>query len=163
LDPRAGQPAWRAGALFLLFSALALSQIVLFSALLSTVTLVQSALHLRRATRESLAWIAGAAVTLVIAARLGGVFASGPPTGFEIEIRPWSQTGSAASNAIWNLVTFGWTLPLGLAGLILLLRHNIVWGLVLGSISSGAIGLVNLLRYQHSWDIAKFATAAIFA
>src|SRR5262249_38915095 len=98
LDPRAGQPAWRAGALFLLFSALALSQIVLFSALLSTVTLVQSALHLRRATRESLAWIAGAAVTLVIAARLGGFFASVPQTGFEIEIHPWSQTGSAASN-----------------------------------------------------------------
>jgi hypothetical protein len=163
LDPRAGRPKWRAGVLCVLFLALAISQIVLFLALLSTVSLVQCVLHLRRAPRESVAWIAGAAMTLAVATRLGGFFASMPHTGSEIEIHPWSQTGRAASNVIWNLATFGWTLPLGIAGLVLLLRRDIAWGLVLGGVSAGGLVLLNLLRYAHSWDIVKFGTAAMFA
>jgi hypothetical protein len=163
LDPRAGRPKWRAGVLFVLFLALAISQIVLFLALLSTVSLVQCVLHLRRAPRESLAWIAGAAVTLAVATRFGGFFASVPYTGSEIEFHPWSQTEGAASNVIWNLATFGWTLPLGIAGLVLLCRRDIAWGLVLGGVSTGGLVLLNLLRYAHSWDIVKFGTAALFA
>ena len=163
LDRSAGRRKWRVGVLLVLFLALAISQIVLFLALLSTVSLVQCVLHLRRAPRESLAWIAGAAVTLAVATRLGGFFASVPHTGSEIELRAWSQTGRAASNIIWNLVTFGWTLPLGIAGLVLLLRRDIAWGLVLSGVSTGGLVLLNLLRFTHSWDIVKFGTAAMFA
>jgi len=163
LDRSPGRSTWRAGILLALFLALAISQIVLFLALLSTLSLVQCVLHLRRAPRESMAWIAGAALTLGVATRLGGFFASLPYTGSEIELHPWSQTGRAASNIVWNLATFGWTLPLGVAGLVLLLRRDLTWGFVLGGVSAGGIVLMNLIRYAHSWDIAKFGTAAMLA
>jgi hypothetical protein len=163
LDRSPRRRAWRAGVLLVLFLALAISQIVLFLALLSTLSLVQCVLHLRRAPRESLAWIAGAAATLAVATQLGGFFTSVPHTGSEIALHAWSQTGRAASNIIWNLVTFGWTLPLGIAGLVLLLRRDIAWGLVLTGVSTGGLVLLNLLRYTHSWDIVKFGTAAMFA
>jgi hypothetical protein len=163
LDRTVERPAWRAAFLFLLFLALAFTQIILFLALLSTMALVQFLLHLRTAPRESLAWMAGAAATLAVATQLGGFFASGPHTGLEITLHPWSQTGRATSNLLWNVVSFGWTLPLGIAGLVPLLRRDVAWGLVIGGVIIGGLVLMNLLRYEHSWDIVKFGTAAMFA
>lgn len=163
LDRTVGRPAWRAGVLLVLFLALAITQIILFLVLLFTMVLVQCLLHVRTAPHESLAWMAGAAVTLAVATHLGGFFASGPHTGLDITLHPWSQTGRAASSLLWNVVSFGWTLPFGIAGLLLLLRRDVAWGLVLSGVVIGGLVLMNLLRYEHSWDIVKFGTAAMFA
>jgi hypothetical protein len=163
LDRSAGRCAWRIGVLVGLFLALGISQIVIFLALLPTMVLVQCVLHLRRAPRESLGWIAGGTATLAIATRLGGFFAAVPHSGFDIELHLWSQTGHATSNIVWNLVTFGWTLPLGITGLLILLRRDIALGLVVSGVSAGGLILVNVLRYEHSWDIVKFGTVAMFA
>jgi len=164
LDDHHGRPAWRAVVIFTLFLALAISQIVLFLSLLPALSLMQGVLHIRRRPRESLAWIAGATLVIALASRLGGFFAPVPfPVSADIQFHPWSQTGHAASNFLWTALSLGWTLPLGVTGLALLFRHRTAWGLVLASMSIGSLLVLNLLRYVHSWDIAKFATLALFA
>jgi len=162
LDRTVRRSAWRTGVLLALFLALAVTQIILFLALLSTVVLAQCLLHLRTAPRESLAWLAKGAAILAVASQLGGFFATGPHTGLDIAFHAWSQTGSATANLLWNVVTFGWTLPSGIVGLVLLLRRDIAWGLVVSGVSIGGLLLMNLLRYEHSWDIVKFGTVAMF-
>ncbi len=164
LDDHPGRPAWRAVVTITLFLALAISQIVLFLAVLPAVSLTQGVLHVRHRPRRSLVWIAAAALVIAVASRLGGFFAPLPfPVSADIQFHPWSQTGHAASNLLWNAFSLGWTLPLGITGLALLFRHQIAWGLVLASMSVGSLLVLNLLRYVHSWDIAKFATLALFA
>jgi hypothetical protein len=163
LDRTVGRPPWRAGVLLVLFLVLAVTQIPLFLALLLTMVFVKCLLHVRTAPLKSLAWMVGAAATLAIATQLGGFFASGSHTGLDITLHPWSQTGRATSNLLWNVVSFGWALPFGIAGLLPLLRRDAAWGLVVSGVAIGGLILMNLLRYEHSWDIVKFGTAAMFA
>ena len=163
LDRTVGRPAWRIGVLFSLFLALAITQIIMFLALLSTLLLAHCLLYLRTAPGKSFAWMAGGVATLAVAIQLGGFFASGPHTGLDITLHPWSQTGRATSNLLWNVVTFGWTLPFGIAGLVPLLRRDVAWGLVVSGLAIGGLVSMNLLRYEHSWDIVKFGTVAMFA
>ncbi|HZM16270.1 MAG TPA: hypothetical protein VFE28_09725 [Candidatus Krumholzibacteria bacterium] len=163
LDRRPGRTAWRAGALIVLFLFLSLCQIVLFIALLPGLALVLGALAWRRAPWQAAAWVTGAAATLAVASRLGGFFAAVPDLEPGVQFSLWSQTHHAGTNALWTLASFGATLPLGIVGLVLLLRRDVAWGLVLTGVSAGGILVLNLFRYANSWDIVKFGTAALLA
>ena len=163
LDRRPGQMVWRAGLLFAVLLCLSICHVVMFAALLALFAVVQCGMNWRQAPRRAAAQIVFALTTLAVASRLGGFFAAGPQIGTGIEFQPWSQTGHLGSNLLWDLGSFGWTLPLGIVGIALLLRREAAWGVVLAGLSAGGILIMNLVRYSYSWDIVKFGTAALLA
>jgi hypothetical protein len=72
------------------------------------------------------------------------------------------QAGVAATlidTIVWHILTLGLLLPLGACGFFFLPRGRLFLALLL----AGSLGVLNLLRYAHSWDLVKFGTVAAFA
>ncbi|WP_187431736.1 hypothetical protein ROLI_045850 (plasmid) [Roseobacter fucihabitans] len=67
--------------------------------------------------------------------------------------------GGFWKNILWNVATFGLLLPLGIWGLFLLKRR----GLILAGLAGGGFLILNVLKYEQSWDIVKFGTVAQIA
>ncbi len=163
LDRQPGASKWRFSVLLVLFLCLSICHFVLFCTLLAALGVVQVASNARAAWRTAVAWGGLMVVSVGVASRLGGFFASVPEVSYGLKFSPWSQTGRVATNLLWDLASLGFALPLGIIGIVLLLRRSTAWGLVLACLASGSIVVVNAMKYEHSWDISKFGTVAALA
>ncbi|MBI4699752.1 MAG: hypothetical protein HY744_01070 [Deltaproteobacteria bacterium] len=147
---------WRYVACAVLLAALALSQIVLFAAL-SAVLLVAEPLGSRDCRlRRCGGVLAAVASSWLLARAMGGFFAPAPD-GAELGlVASLGVADSLRGTALYHLQTFGATLLLGAVGLALLRRERLTIGLLV----LGGLGVPNLVRYAHSWDVAKFGALA---
>jgi hypothetical protein len=136
-----------------LLVTLAITQFALF---LGTVAALVVARFVSDGWRRRETWMFAASLGLAVAlaSRLGGFFAPKDGGGFGLAPQVW-VTGDWASSLEWHARTFGVLLPVGLLGLWLLRRRPVFAALALGGLL-----VINTVRYEHSWDIAKFATVA---
>jgi hypothetical protein len=98
-------------------------------------------------------------VALLVGRAAGGLFLP-PPDGMGLSIS--LQAGVAATlidTIVWHVLTYGLLLPLGACGFFFLPRGRLFLALLL----AGSLGVLNLLRYAHSWDLVKFGTVAALA
>lgn len=144
----------RLGTLVVSFAALYLAQVVLFSSLLAAICASQL---LTERTR-SLGARATAAGTLAVCGvadvlLLGGFFDGGGANAGALKLH-WGVV-AAPHNTWWMLKSFGLPL-LGLLGFLWLPRKRLLYA----SLAVGGILIINLVRYELTWDILKFATVA---
>jgi hypothetical protein len=59
-------------------------------------------------------------------------------------------------SVVWNVGTFGLLLPAGLIGIAFTGRFRAI----VATLAVGGLLVVNVVKYNHSWDIAKFGTVA---
>jgi hypothetical protein len=158
-ERRPSSPGARLAALWLVLTMLSLSEIVLFVTVVPSLVVAAYFENGERKLRPMVELTAVALLSLVAAKLAGGFFteASGMP-----HLRFALHAGVADStrdSLVWNLKTFGVLLPLGLAGCFILRRERALFVLLL----FGSLAVVNFVRYEQSWDIAKFATVASIA
>src|SRR5262249_23353935 len=116
-----------------------------------------------RSTRRPAATIAGSVLTLLLAMCCGGFFARVPGHGYGIHWAPFAATGRWQSSLVWCAATLGPSLPFGLAGIVFLSRRPSYPTVALGAMARGSPVVLTACRYEYSWDVAKFATAAALA
>lgn len=148
---------WRGGAgLGLILATLSLSNAVLFIGLVPALAVLYVAPSLRGdhgARTRLLATLVAAAAAPVY----GGFFLLGASAGVNtIVTAEGGIAGGLEPTIIWHLASFGLALPLGLMGIRRLIQGRALIGLLV----LGCLLVLNLFRYQYSWDIVKFATAA---
>jgi hypothetical protein len=151
------QVDWRTPVtLGLLLAPLALGHAVLFVGLVPSLAVVFAvgAARGRRPAR----WGLGATLAAAAAAPLyGGFFAlGGPGGGARFVFAEGGVAGGLEASLVWLLASLGLALPLGLLGLRRLARGRALFALLV----VGNLVVLNAVRYEHSWDIVKFATAA---
>jgi hypothetical protein len=135
----------------MLLVALAFSQIVLFVMMVAAL-IASAAFADGLSGRRAIVMSVTCAFALIVSTRLGGFFAP-LPTGTSLPLIPqFGATPTILGSIIWNAASFGVLLPAGLAGLVLAGR----WRAMLACLALGGLAVVNLVRYEHSWDIAKF-------
>lgn len=142
--------AWRPLVLLaLLLAVLSLSQAILFVGLVGAVA--GAAAHRRD-------WPAFGAVLAAVplAFAFGGFFAFGGGGGRSLVFASGGVAGDLEASLTWHLATFGLSLPLAILGLRRLARGRLLLGLLI----AGNLTVLNLVRYEQSWDVVKFATAA---
>lgn len=153
---------WSYVLLLLCLSTLFLSQIVLFTTLVLGIAITEGWRLVRERSRSSAYVLATLLLTGLLALRSGGFLAPAP---FAAKVgllgsgflwAPFSMGGHGAVHARWLVATFGLLLPLGVAGLVRMRRQR----MLLSSITVASLGVVDLLTYSRSWDIAKFGTVA---
>ena len=107
----------------------------------------------------------GLGMSLLIAKGLGGFFLTAPipavgallSTG--LELRDFAAPGAVLGQIQWDLASFGALLILGSVGLFRV-RCDKAFLAILVAL---ALVIVNVLRYQHTWDIVKFGTVGFIA
>ena len=155
---------WRAGfvryiSLALLLAALSFSQAVVFAALAGAIPVAEVFSDLSFTLRRVAGVAAAVVVALLVGRAAGGLFLP-PPDGMGLSIS--LQAGVAATlidTIVWHVLTYGLLLPLGACGFFFLPRGRLFLALLL----AGSLGVLNLLRYAHSWDLVKFGTVAALA
>lgn len=137
----------------LLLVMLSLSQIVLFASLCGAL-LVRGVFQghsnsmLRRLASGSLMLV----VVAVLAYAMGGFFTPLPGSaGIGIIFRP-GVVPTFKGNLLWFACTFGFTLPLGLAGFFFIRRERAFFATLL----AGTIAILLFFHYDKTWDIVKF-------
>jgi hypothetical protein len=146
-------------ALGLALALLSLSEIALFAAVLPAIVVAEARYEGRFELRRGAA-LAGVAALVLGVARLAGGFFARVPAGEPLRlILHAGFADGAASTLAWNVKTFGVLLPLGAAGLALMKRGRVLWGLL----AAGSIAVVNGVRFTGTEDIMKFATVASIA
>jgi len=153
-------PWARTGALGILLVALSFCQTVLFLCLVGALVVAEPVAEGKIVWPRALRTLLLLGAVLLVASRLHGFFAPSP-AGAEnmIELRPLSLGGSGVGWVSWHLQTFGLLLPLGVVGLLLLVRERLLVSLL----AAGSLLVLNSFRYRWSWDIVKFATVASLA
>jgi hypothetical protein len=107
----------------------------------------------------------GLGVSLLMAKWLGGFFLIGPfpPVGAQfsagLQVRDFAAPDAILGQIQWNLASFGALLILGSIGLFRV-RCDKAFLTILVAL---ALGIVNVLRYQYTWDIVKFGTVGFIA
>lgn len=155
LGSRGAAREWlRLAALAASLAALSFSQITMFAGFAPSFVVAEAwgpdGLDVRRGLRAL-----GALVAAVVAAwLLGGFFTSAPGMeGLPFTLR--AGFGDTLGETLsWNAQTFGALLPLGVAGLVVLRREGLVFGLL----AAGSVAVVNAVQFGGSNDIMKFAT-----
>ncbi|MGZ5972580.1 MAG: hypothetical protein ACXWPK_04090 [Isosphaeraceae bacterium] len=145
--------------LALLLAALSFSQAVVFAALAGAIPVAEVFSDLSF-TRRRVAGVAAAVVVALLVGRAAGGLFLPPPDGMGLSIS--LQAGVAATlidTIVWHVLTYGLLLPLGACGFFFLPRGRLFLALLL----AGSLGVLNLLRYAHSWDLVKFGTVAALA
>lgn len=153
-------------AFMLSFAVLSFSNMTLFLTL-SVSTLVSSVLAYLQAhstgkgNRLMLLLPIAIAATLIITPLFGGMlpflFHLGQGGGASIIFADQGIAGNCLTNLQWNLAGFGFLLPLGIVGL-LLIKSSSRW--LFAFMVVGSLFTVNLFKYERTWDIVKFATVA---
>jgi hypothetical protein len=107
----------------------------------------------------------GLGISVLIARWLGGFFVPGsfPPVGAQLggglEVRNFATRGAVLGQIQWDLASFGALLILGSIGLFRV-RCDKVFLTMLVALP---LVIVNMLRYQYTWDIVKFGTVGFIA
>jgi hypothetical protein len=137
--------------------------------LLASLSLIQSTLFIALAAslafdriviRRNWFFVPCIVVVGALAVAMGGMFlrSGGPASSFGgIYFRVWLLEDKWIRCVAWNLLTYGALLPLGAIGLFLLPRRG-RW--IIATQALGGFVIPNVLKYEHSWDIVKFATGA---
>ena len=140
--------------LVMLLVMLSLSQVVLFLTLSGALFMREVFQGPRRLVIQRafvMALLLG--VTGVLAYRMGGFFTPLPGMkGFGIVFRP-GIVPTFVGNIQWIALTFGFLLPLGLAGFWFVRAERIF----LGTLLTGSTVVILLFHYEKTWDILKFA------
>jgi len=149
----------RYASLALLLSALSYSQVVVFAALAGAIPVAEVCSDFSF-TRRRVAGVATAVVVALLIGRAAGGFFLPPPDGMglSISLQP-GVAGTLIATIVWHILTYGLLLPLGICGFVFLPRGRLFLALLL----AGSLGVLNLLRYAHSWDLVKFGTVAALA
>ena len=146
--------------LALLLAALSFSQAVVFAALAGAIPVAEVFSDLSFTGPRRVAGVAAAVVVALLVGRAAGGLFRPPPDGMGLSIS--LQAGVAATlidTIVWHVLTYGLLLPLGACGFFFLPRGRLFLALLL----AGSLGVLNLLRYAHSWDLVKFGTVAALA
>jgi len=114
---------------------------------------------------QSVMVLLGLGMSLLIAKGLGGFFLTAPvpavgglfSTG--LELRDFTAPRAVLGQIQWDLASFGGLLILGSVGL-LRVRCDKAFLTILVAL---ALVIVNVLRYQYTWDIIKFGTVGFIA
>ena len=109
--------------------------------------------------------LVGLGMSLLIAKGLGGFFLTAPipavggllSTG--LELRDFAAPGAVLGQIQWDLASFGALLILGSVGLFRV-RCDKAFLTILVAL---ALVIVNVLRYEYTWDIVKFGTVGFIA
>lgn len=149
-------PLARYAALGLVLTLLSLGEIVLFATVLPCLVAAAAFDDGRIRILPVLRMLGVVVVSLLLARALGGFFTTAPGLPHLEFSFHWGMTETWADTRTWNLKTFGMLLPLGVVGIVALPRQRVFFALLF----LGSLGVVNLVRYEQSWDIAKFATVA---
>jgi hypothetical protein len=142
---------------------LSLSEVVLFAATVITLGLTEAWNFLRWRARGAATILLTLGASLIGARLVGGFFAPGsyPPAGGLFDtgfyLRDFSGAGAILGQAQWNLASFGFLLPLGIAGLSRVKREKPF----LATLVALILLIVNLLSYRHTSEINKFAAVAL--
>lgn len=140
--------------LTLLMYALSMSQFTLFLTIGSGLVLAEL---MRRRRWQDAAWLGALLLSdIAIASRFGGFFA---PRDAGMSVVPSDGIGgNLPASVAWHAWTFGLLLPLGIIGVSRLGRFAALFVLAIAS----SLLVLNAFRYEYTWDIVKFATAASF-
>lgn len=157
LQRRGGPSVGRSAVLAFLLVALSLCQIVLFATVAGTLLVAECLEDGKPSLRRVVGALGAAAVPLAVAPLLGGFFAASDGVGFGLEASHGIASGLRGS-VLWVVRTFGLLLPLAAFGLV---RTPSRW-LFLG-LATGCLVVLNVVRYQYTWDIVKFAAVAQLA
>src|SRR5262249_20619323 len=117
--------------------------------------------------RQAALVLLGLGASLLIARGLGGFFVTGslPPAGpgapliAGLQVRDFAAPRSVLGQIQWDLASFGLLLIFGTAGLFRVRRGKAF----LTMLAAPALIIVNVLRYQYTWDIVKFGTITFIA
>jgi hypothetical protein len=147
--------------LVLSFSNLTLFLTVSASAFAISILTYFSEKHTDYESRIGLRPVVTIGVTMMLVPFLGGMFSFLQNPGLTqqmagIIVAPQGIAGSPWNNLQWNLATFGFLLPLGMAGLLIHPRHRGLFILLV----VGSLFVLNGFKYERTWDIVKFATVA---
>ena len=153
------------GALVCSLSLLSLCQAVLFVTTIVAMALAEAWSFVRYRNREAITVLAALGGSLFGAKLIGGFFVSGdfPPAGglFDtgFHMRDLLSVDAVLGQLQWNIASFGALLVLGILGLRRA-SHGKTFLIMLAVV---ALGIVNTLRYEYTWDIVKFGTVGFIA
>jgi hypothetical protein len=144
---------------------LSLSKAVLFVTTVIAIGLADAWSFVRARDRTAGTVLVSLGASLVTAKLIGGFFASGPfpPTGglmgTGLVLHDFSSATSVVAQVRWDIASFGALFVLGIFGL-LRARHGKAFLAILAALS---LLTVNSLRYEYTWDIAKFGAVGFVA
>ncbi|MDH5527096.1 MAG: hypothetical protein OEY97_07285 [Nitrospirota bacterium] len=144
-----------------LFLALGISHIVVFLTVLACWFTWMTIEAWRSGQRESLPWIAGSFLGIVLlVSQMHGFFVPAYDPEAGVPLVPNRTAGDFALLATNLGMWMGLVFPaLGVAGLLINRSWRVFWLLLL----VGCCGVLLFLRYPHTWDIVKFAVVASIA
>jgi hypothetical protein len=148
-------------ALVFSLALLSLSQAVLFVMTVIAIGLAEVWNLARYRHGQAVVVLLGLGLSLLIARWLGGFFVSGPfpPVGAQLggglQVRNFAAPGAVLGQIQWDLASFGALLILGSVGLFRV-RCDKAFLTMLVALP---LVIVNMLRYQYTWDIVKFGTS----
>jgi hypothetical protein len=152
---RAPRDPWvRFGLLAFLFAALSFSELVLYVTVLPSMLVAELRYEDRIEIRRAPAMLGAAALSFGVAKLMGGFFAHAEGVEGMKFIPHLGFADTPIDTLRWNAMTFGVMWLTGLAGLVVLKRARVLFGLLF----LGALLVVNGLRFTGSADIMKFAT-----
>lgn len=158
-DDNASSRVLRTALLALLSCALYLSQVVLFCTVVASI--LASEILDRRRIRLSARLVTTTVLALVAGAApfaLGGFFGKDPDGGGHSLLWHPGVSDTPWRSARWLVQNYG-VLLLGLVGLVWLQKRRVLFG----ALAVGSLLVLNVFRYELSWDIAKFATTGTLA
>jgi hypothetical protein len=161
-NPAPAEPAPRRGRYVLygvLLLAVFLGQIVLFFTVSASLAVCEGLVDGRFEKRRALAMLATLAAVYLGARLLGAFFAPAPYALANMLVPHAGVTGDLGGpigSLNWTLRSYGFLLPLGVAGLFLLRRERPMLALL----AAGSFVVPNVVHYKLTADIVKFATVA---
>jgi hypothetical protein len=145
---------------------LSLAEIVLFLSLVAAMSLVEIWRLAHDRSPRAIAILLVLAASLAATGVMGGFFApggypsAGGLLGTGIVFRDLPTTLSSALTQLhWNIASLGLLSVLGMLGLLCVRKER----LFLSILAATGIVVVNLFRYQYTWDIVKFGTVSFIA
>ena len=152
-------------ALVFSLALLSLSQAVLFVTTVIAFGLAEVWNFARSRHAQAGTMLLGLGLSLLIARGLGGFFLTGPfsPVGAQfnvgLQLQDLAAPGAVLGQIQWDLASFGALLIVGSVGLFRV-RCDKVFLTMLVALP---LIIVNVLRYQYTWDIVKFGTVSFIA
>jgi hypothetical protein len=163
--PRVRNQPVAVGALVASLSLLSLCQAVLFLTTVAALAVTEVWSLVRTRDRAAAIVLLSLGASLVIARLIGGFFVSAafPPAGGLLDtglvLREFSSAQTALAEMQWDLASFGPLLIIGIVGMLRAGRDRAF----LAILAAVSLLTVNLLRYEYTWDIVKFATVGFIA
>lgn len=162
---REHQRTWlRHGVLCVLLSAISISEIVMFVALIPTVVAAEMAYlwsHDRRNRRAWFGIVVASLGALGLAKAMGGFFAPNPAAGLPLQYYFQAGVVSGWTSALrWYAQSYGLIAPLGLVGIAFLPQRARLLAVLL---AGGSLFVISFIHHPHSGDDLtwKFGVVAV--